>query len=147
MVTRVSMAPNVRISSIHSKRKRSTAMMDNEKVLTKAEEQVMHALWGIGKGVLREVIEAMPNPKPHSNTVATVLKILTDKGFVSVEPIGRINLYSPKVSIDEYSNRSISQLAASYFGGSFSNMVSFMVDSDKVSVSDLEHLLAQLKRK
>ena len=121
--------------------------MENEKQLTKAEEQVMHALWKVEKGVLREVVEAMPNPKPHPNTVATVLKILTDKGYVAVEPVGRINLYSPKVSMDDYSKRSISQLAASYFGGSLSSMVSFMVDSKEVSIDDLEQLLKQLKKK
>ncbi len=121
--------------------------MENEKLLTKAEEQVMHAIWKAKKGVLRDVVDAMPNPKPHPNTVATVLKILADKGFVNVEPVGRINLYSPKVSIDEYSKRSISQLAASFFDGSISSMVSFLVDSKAVSVSDLEHLLAQLKKK
>ena len=121
--------------------------MENEKLLTKAEEQVMHALWKVEKGVLRDVVDAMPDPKPHSNTVATVLKILTDKGFVNVEPIGRINLYSPKVSMDEYSKRSISQLAASFFDGSISSMVSFLVDSKEVSVSDLEQLLVQFKKK
>ena len=121
--------------------------MENEKLLTKAEEQVMRALWKTSKGVLRDVVDAMPDPKPHPNTVATVLKILTDKGYVNVEPVGRINLYSPKVSIDEYSKRSISQLASSFFDGSVSSMVSFMVDSETVSIDDLEQLLTELKKK
>jgi predicted transcriptional regulator len=120
--------------------------VENEKPLTKAEERVMRALWMVGKGVLREVVDAMPDPKPHSNTVATVLKILTDKGYVNVEPVGRINLYSPKVSIEEYSKRSISQLAVSYFGGSLSSMVSFLVDSKEVSINDLEQLIQQFKK-
>ncbi len=121
--------------------------MENERLLTKAEEQVMHALWKAEKGVLRDVVDAMPDPKPHPNTVATVLKILTEKGFVTVEPVGRINLYSPKVSIEEYSKRSISQLAASFFDGSISSMVSFLVDSKEVSITDLEQLVTTLKKK
>ena len=46
------------------------------KQLTKAEEQVMQSLWKSGKGFLKDIIEGMPEPKPHSNTVATILKIL-----------------------------------------------------------------------
>ena len=117
-----------------------------DRLLTKAEEQIMHALWKVGKGMLKDVLEAMPEPRPHSNTVATVLKVLTEKEFVTVEPIGRIHLYSPKVSIEEYSKRSISQLAASLFDGSISSMVSFLVDSKEVSISDLEQLITESKK-
>ena len=48
------------------------------KILTKAEEQVMQVLWKLEKGFLREIIDAMPAPKPHQNTVATLLKILVE---------------------------------------------------------------------
>ena len=52
------------------------------KILTKAEEQVMQAIWKIKEGFIRDVLEAMPSPKPHQNTVSTILKILVDKEFV-----------------------------------------------------------------
>ena len=51
----------------------------NPKVLTKAEEQVMQTLWRLQRAGLREMTEAMPEPKPHVSTVATMLKILNDK--------------------------------------------------------------------
>ena len=70
----------------------------NQKVLTKAEEQVMQTLWQLNRAGLREVTEAMPEPKPHVSTVATLLKILADKGFVSVEAYARMNFYSPSIS-------------------------------------------------
>ena len=58
--------------------------------LTKAEEQVMMVLWKLGSGLLMEIVEVMPEPQPHKNTVATILKILTGKEYVRVEQIGRI---------------------------------------------------------
>ena len=64
------------------------------KTLTKAEELVMQVLWKIGKGFLKDIVEEMPNPKPHPNTVATLLKILIDKKFVTTETFGRMNEYS-----------------------------------------------------
>ncbi len=117
------------------------------KTLTKAEEQIMQALWKIEKGFLKDVIDALPGPKPHSNTVATILKILMDKKFVGTEIFGRSNEYHPLVAKDEYTQSSLKTLVEGYFEGSFSNAVSFLVDKNKLSVADLELLLKQIKQK
>ena len=117
------------------------------KSLTKAEEQVMMVLWKLGSGLLMEIVEQMPEPKPHKNTVATILKILVDKEFVSIENLGRIHRYHPVVSKEAYSNNTLTNVARGYFEGSFSNVVSFLVDEKKLSVQDLELLLKQLKKK
>ena len=117
------------------------------KPLTRAEEQIMQVLWTLKQGFLKDIVENMPEPRPHHNTVATVLKILQEKGYVQVESIGRIHQYSPTVSKQEYSKRSLSGLVKNYFSGSYSRAVSFLVDEDKLSVQDLELLLKQLKKK
>lgn len=93
-----------------------------------------------------EIVEAMPEPQPHKNTVATILKTLVDKGFVRIENIGRIHRYHPLVSKDAYSRDTLSSVAKGYFDGSFSNVVSFLVDEKKLSVKDLELLLQQIKK-
>jgi len=116
------------------------------KILTKAEEQVMQVLWKLEKGFLREIIDAMPAPKPHQNTVATLLKILVDKEFVSITVLGRYHEYSPLVGKDEYSKRTMKQMVKGYFEGSFSNVVSFMVKENNISIEELESLLAQIKK-
>jgi BlaI family transcriptional regulator, penicillinase repressor len=116
------------------------------KILTKAEEQVMQVLWKLEKGFLREIIDAMPAPKPHQNTVATLLKILVDKEFVSITVLGRQHLYIPLVGKDEYSKRTMKQMVKGYFEGSFSNVVSFMVKENNISIEELESLLAQIKK-
>ncbi|MHA4810743.1 BlaI/MecI/CopY family transcriptional regulator [Flavitalea flava] len=116
------------------------------KALTRAEEQVMKVLWKMKNGLLMEVVEKMPSPQPHKNTVATILKTLVDKGFVKVENIGRVHRYHPAVSIDEYSKTTLSNVAKGYFGGSFSNIVSFLIQKNKLSVEDLELLLKEVKK-
>lgn len=117
------------------------------KTLTKAEEQVMMVLWKLGSGLLMEIVEAMPAPAPHKNTVATILKILVEKEFVTVEQLKRIHRYHPKVLRDDYSKATLTGVAKGYFEGSFSNVVSFLVDEKQLSISDLELLLKQLKKK
>ena len=116
------------------------------KVLTKAEEQVMQVLWKLEKGFLRDIVEAIPAPRPHQNTVATLLKILVDKEFVSITVLGRQHLYTPLVGKDEYSKRTMKQIVKGYFEGSFSNVVSFMVKENNISIEELESLLAQIKK-
>ena len=61
------------------------------KTLTKAEEQVMQALWRVQKGFLKDIVDAMPNPKPHSNTVATLLKIWVRYITQSEQASGLVN--------------------------------------------------------
>lgn len=117
------------------------------KTLTKAEEQVMMVLWKLDSGLLMEVVDAMPKPQPHKNTVATILKILVEKDFVRTESLGRVFKYHPIVSKEAYSSTTLTGVAKGYFEGSFSNIVSFMVDEKKLSVKDLELLLKQLKKK
>lgn len=106
----------------------------------------MQALWSLDKAFLRDIVEAMPNPKPHQNTVATLLKILIEKEFVAVEVLGRQHRYSPLISKEEYSGKSIKQLAKNYFEGSFSNVVSYLVKEINISVEELESLLKQIKK-
>ena len=97
------------------------------KVLTKAEEQIMQVIWKLDKAFLREIIDELPAPKPHNNTVATIIKILVDKEFVGITVFGRTHQYYPLVSKDAYSKSTMKSFVKGYFEGSFSNAVSFMV--------------------
>ena len=117
------------------------------KQLTKAEEQIMPVIWKLHKAFLREIIEALPSPKPHNNTVATIIKILVEKEFIGLEVFGRTHQYYPLISKDVYSKATMKTMVKSYFEGSFSNAVSFMVKENNLSVEELEMLLKQLKKK
>ena len=116
------------------------------KNLTKAEEQIMQVLWGFEKAFLRDIVEAMPPPKPHQNTVATLLKILVEKGFVQITGLGRQHQYAAAISKDAYFKATMKGLVKGYFGGSVLHALSFMVKEANISVQDLEALLQQLKK-
>ena len=117
------------------------------KTLTRAEEQIMQVIWKLEKAFLREIIDALPNPKPHNNTVATIIKILVEKEFIGIQVFGRTHQYYPLVAKDAYSKTTMKSLVKGYFEGSFSNAVSFMVKENNLSVEELEMLLKQLKKK
>ena len=105
----------------------------------------MQVLWKLKQGFLKDIVDNSPEPKPHSNTIATILKILVEKGFVEYDVQGRNNIYKPKVSKAEYGKKSINNLVKGYFEGSPAKLVSQFVSDNKLSVEELEALLQQIR--
>lgn len=116
------------------------------KQLTKAEEEIMQALWQLKKANVKSVIDILPDPKPAYNTVSTIIRILESKGFVDYEKQGKGHIYFPVVAKEVYSNQSINKLVDNYFQGSFKSMVSFFVKKNDVAVSDIEALLKEINK-
>ncbi|HET6255769.1 MAG TPA: BlaI/MecI/CopY family transcriptional regulator [Puia sp.] len=115
------------------------------KPLTKAEEQVMLVLWKLGKGFLKDIVDATPEPKPHPNTIATLLKILVEKGFVEFDVQGRNNRYRPHITKTEYGKTTANQLVKGYFEGSPAKLVSQFVSDKTITLQELEELLQQIR--
>jgi len=116
------------------------------KQLTKAEEEIMQALWQLEKANVKAIIEILPNPKPAYNTVSTIVRILESKGFVDYEKLGKGHVYFPIVAKSSYSNQSINKLVDNYFQGSFKSMVSFFVKKNDIDVQDIEALLKEINK-
>ncbi len=53
------------------------------KKLTQQEEMVMKSIWQIGLGAVRDFIELLPAPHPPYTTVASIVKNLEKKGYLS----------------------------------------------------------------
>lgn len=113
--------------------------------LTKAEEQVMQIMWKIKKGFVRDVLEHFDEPKPAYTTVATIVKILEKKGFVSHESIGNAHQFFPVISKDDYSKTHVNSIFKKYFKSSIKDVVSFFADNNKVNVDDIEDAIKHLK--
>ena len=122
-------------------------MSNKIKTLTKAEEEIMQVLWKLEHAFVRDILDALPTPKPHQNTVATMLKILAEKEFAGIQVFGRTHRYFPRISKETYSKSTIKNVVRKYFEGSFSEAVSFMVKENNLSLEDLELLVKQLKKK
>lgn len=116
------------------------------KPLTKAEESIMQALWQYDAAFIKDIISTMPEPKPHYNTVSTLIKILVEKGFVSSELLGNAHRYKALVTKADYSRRSVKQIVKGYFNNSFSDMISFFAADKELDIEELESILNQLKK-
>ena len=116
------------------------------KELTRSEEQVMQAIWAVGQGFANEIVAAMEEPRPAYNTILTIVRILETKGFVGHETFNRSNRYYPLISREDYSQQVLGHFASRFFGASFRNMVSFLVDRKSVTLEDLESLKKELEK-
>lgn len=109
--------------------------------LTRAEEQVMQLFWQRGPSYVKDVREALPAPLPALTTVSTIVRILEQKGFLGYEPVGRGYRYHALVAQDEYRRFSLRKLLRGYFGGSFSQLVSFFAQDENLDAAQLDALL------
>lgn len=119
--------------------------MGDLKELTRAEDQVMQILWQIGRGVVRDIIEKMPEPKPAYNTVSTIVRILETKGFVDHKAYGKTHEYFPLITKEKYTRFYLNNMIRGYFNGSFPNLVSFFARDNKLDAKDIEQLLNEVK--
>lgn len=111
------------------------------KELTKAEEQIMQILWELEQAFVKDVIEQLPDPKPATTTVSTIIRILEGKGFVNHEAFGTTHRYFPIISIDDYKGFAAGKLLNSYFGNSVEKMFSFFLKQEKVDLKEADEIL------
>ncbi|PSR56993.1 transcriptional regulator [Adhaeribacter arboris] len=113
--------------------------------LGKREEQIMQIVWQLQNAFVKDIIDALPEPKPHYNTVATMVKILTDKGFLNAEKIGNTFRYTPLISLGEYRQQDVATIKRKYFNNSFSKMITHFAQEENLSNEELDELIRIIK--
>ena len=111
--------------------------------LAKREEQIMQVLWQLGRGFVKEIIEELPTPKPHYNTVSTLIRILQEKGFVGHKAVGGSHQYHPLIDREDY----LSSVLQGYYGNSLKGLVAHFAKEEKISPDELEEILDMIKQK
>ena len=105
----------------------------------------MNIFWEHGSLFIRDLINYIPDPKPHYNTVATLVKFLEEKGFVEREPMANSFRYKVKISERQYRGNTISDVVARYYDNSYLSLVSQFVEEDKMDLQQLKDLIAQIE--
>jgi predicted transcriptional regulator len=124
---------------------------EEERQLTKAEMEIMNVLWEKAEGMTtHEIIEEYPEPKPAYSTIATFLKILTNKNFIhsrKQEGGGKTFVFTPTISREAYTNRVMKEVKSTFFAGSLKSMLSFFAKQEEVSEKDLQEIMEMIKNK
>ena len=93
------------------------------KRLTAKEEEIMRFFWENGPMFVRGLLAYYEDPKPHYNTVSTLVRGLEEKGFVGYTPYGNTYQYYALVSEKEYKSSALKEVISQYYNNSYVNVV------------------------
>lgn len=108
--------------------------------LSPTEEELMQHLWKQEKAFMKDLLDEYPEPKPAPTTVATLLKRMTEKGFVGYEQMGRSRRYYPMVKKSDYFSKHVSGLIKKFFDDSATQFASFFTRETDLTKEQLEEL-------
>ena len=108
--------------------------------LSKTEEELMNHLWKLEKAFMKDLLETYPEPKPATTTIATLLKRMTDKGFVGYNLFGNSREYFPLVKKKDYFSKHVNGLIKHFFNDSASQFASFFTKETNLTKEELEDL-------
>ena len=111
------------------------------KKLTESEERLMHILWKIKRGFVKDVMEHYEDPKPAYTTISSIIRILEKKGFIGHRVYGPTYEYYPRIEKDEYKRRYLRTIVADYFDNSYKQLVSFFASEKKLKKKDLVEIM------
>lgn len=118
------------------------------KQLTAREEEIMTHYWERGDMQIRELQACYDDPKPHVNTLSTMVKILEEKGFLAHRALtARCFQYYALLSRDDYKRGSFGNVVSKFFGNSYLSAVSALVKDEKISVDELRQLIDEVNKK
>ena len=115
--------------------------------LGRREEQIMQVFWDLNKAFIRDIIPHLPHPKPHYNSVATMVKILEDKGFLSHNTVGNVHSYFPVIGKEDYQRFAMKDIVSQYFNNSYSSMLAFFAKDQNLSKKELNEIMDIIKNK
>lgn len=105
----------------------------------------MQRFWERGPLFVRELVGLLPDPKPHFNTVSTMVRSLEAKGYLAHKAYGATYQYYPVISAEEFRKGSLQRVVGKYFGDSYLGVVSTLIREEKISVAELKELIRRIE--
>ncbi|WP_342087448.1 BlaI/MecI/CopY family transcriptional regulator [Dyadobacter sp. OTU695] len=115
--------------------------------LTIQEQDAMLAVWKTGEGNVKLFMEAMTPPVPPYTTVASTIKNLEKKGYLTSRMIGNAYLYAPAISEESYKQKFMGNVVKDYFENSYKELVSFFAQKNKISADELREIIGLIEGK
>lgn len=116
------------------------------KTLSAREEEIMTLLWENGAMFVKDIQETYSDPKPHINTISTIIRILEDKGMVGHESLGKTYKYHALVSKENFRGKTLNGIVSKYFNNSHLEIVSSFIKKEDISIEELRQLIEQIEQ-
>lgn len=115
--------------------------------LTRKEEEIMQVVWQLGQCFVKEVIEHLPDPKPHYNTISTIIRNMEEKGYIAHRDFGGSHQYYPAIGREVYRKNFMNKVIDNFFDNSYKNVVSFFAKEEKISVEELKEIIRMIEQR
>jgi BlaI family transcriptional regulator, penicillinase repressor len=115
------------------------------KTLTAKEEELMGFFWDKGPLFVKQLLDFYEEPKPHFNTLSTIVRGLEEKGYLTHTAYGNTYQYATLVSEEEFRQSTLNNVVSKYFDNSFLGAVSTLVREENISLADLKRLVAEVE--
>ena len=115
--------------------------------LSAQEEELMQVIWQYGEGSVKSFLQEFQTPKPPYTTVASIIKNLEKKGYVTSRLLGNTYIYSSAVSAEDYKQHFMQGFIQHYFNNSYKEMVNFFVQQKKLKSKDLHDIIELIENK
>ena len=116
------------------------------KGLTAKEEEIMGFFWKKGTLFVKEMLAFYEEPKPHFNTLSTIVRGLEEKGFLAHTVFGNTYQYYPIVSEEEFRKGTLRNVISKYFNNSYLSAVSSLVKEEDISLDELRQLIREVEK-
>ena len=117
------------------------------KRLTSKEEEILGYFWAKGPLFVRELLDLQEEPKPHYNTLSSIVRTLEEKGYIGYKVFGNTHQYYALISEDEYRKKTLKQVVDKYFDNSYTRVVSTLIEEEALTLDELQELIQQIKNK
>ena len=124
---------------------RKIECLPDMKTLTAKEEEIMGFFWEKGPMFVKQLVELYEEPRPHFNTLSTIVRGLEDKGYLSHTAFGNTYQYHAVVSEEEFRRKTLRGVISKYFNNSFLGAVSSLVKEEDISVEELKELIQKVE--
>ena len=114
--------------------------------LTAKEEEVLGFFWKQGPMFVKDIVEMYDDPKPHFNTISTIVRTLEEKGYVGHIQHGKSYQYHAVVAEQDMGKKSLSSVIGRYFKNSYISVVSSFLEDGNIPVEDLRRLLDEVEK-
>ena len=113
--------------------------------ITGKEEEIMEFFWKEGPLFVKQIMEYYNEPRPHINTLSTIVRNLEEKVYLGHRAYGNSYQYYPVVSKDEFKKKTLRNVISKYFNNSYLDVVSAFVNEEDISIDELKKLIRAAK--
>jgi BlaI family transcriptional regulator, penicillinase repressor len=120
--------------------------MNQLEKLSKSEEDLMQIVWRLGEATVGNFLEELSEPKPPYTTLASMIKNLEKKNYLTSKRYGNVYVYQPAITEENHKKAFMGNVVQDYFKNSYKEMVSFFVKDEKISAQELKEIIALIEK-